>query len=155
MKPRRTLVFLGLSIVGLTGALTLGLAARDKTVAPPIMSPAPGNAALRAAIDPQTGELVTGPEAARLAGTDKVVDVELEQMLSRSTAGLHEVHHPDGRVSVDLQGRFMSASVARIGADGQLEKRCAVDLAEAEAFLAREDDETATPASPGDDWEVR
>lgn len=98
----------------------------------------PGTAALRAAIDPETGQLVTGPEATRLsgAGSDKQADAELEQMLSRSDAGLQQVHRPDGTVSVNLEGRFMSASVARIGADGKVETLCAEDAAAAEAFLA-------------------
>jgi hypothetical protein len=98
----------------------------------------PGTAAMRAAIDPETGQLVTGPAAERLAetGADKQADAELEQMLSRSDAGLQQVHRPDGTVSVNLEGRFMSASVARIGADGKVETLCAEDAAAAEAFLA-------------------
>jgi hypothetical protein len=155
MKPRRTLLYFSLSIFGLAGVLALGLTTRHTAETAPTSVPAPGTAAMRAAIDPQTGELVTGPEAMRLSGADKGATAELENMLSRSTAGLHEVHHADGRVSVDLQGRFMSASVARIGDDGQVEKRCAVDAAEAEAFLAREDARAAAPETDTNGWEVR
>jgi hypothetical protein len=111
----------------------------------------PGTAAMRVAIDPETGALVSGAEAARLAdpAADKQAAAELEQMLNRSDAGLQEVHHADGRVSVNLEGRFMSASVARIRADGKVETLCADDTASAEAFLANE------PQTDANGWEVR
>ncbi len=97
----------------------------------------PGTATLRAAIDPETGALVTGPEADRLfaESPEKAVAAELEQMLNRSDVGLQSVYHADGRVSVDLEGRFMSTSVARLGPDGKPETLCTENQAEAEAFL--------------------
>lgn len=42
----------------------------------------------------------------------------LEQMTSRSSEGLVELVHPDGTVSMDLQGRFMSVMVATPTAAG-------------------------------------
>lgn len=91
-----------------------------------------GAAAMRAAVDPETGELAVG--AAALDGAAKA-DAELAAMLSKSEDGLTPVHHPDGRVSVRLDGRFMSASLARIGDDGRLETLCTESADEARAFL--------------------
>ena len=89
----------------------------------------PGSASLRAHIDPETGELVQQHMAEEFA------DPDLANALSRSPEGLVEIYHPDGHVSVDLQGRFQSASVARINADGKLETGCADTQTGVEAFL--------------------
>jgi len=91
---------------------------------------APGNAAMRAYIDPETGVLTQS----HVPG-DQSADLGVENSLSRSTEGLVEVTHPDGHVSVHLQGRFQSASVARINSDGQIETTCVETQAEADTFL--------------------
>ena len=110
----------------------------------------PGTAALRAMIDPETGQLVTGPAAAQLeSGPNKSVDAELANMLSRSDEGLTAVHHPDGHVSVNLEGRFMSATVARLNPDGRVETLCTENQVEATEFLEHK------PDSSGSQWEVR
>ena len=96
----------------------------------------PGSAALRAAIDPETGDLLIGALPQQLPGDpDKVLETELDRMLSRSDEGLEAVKHPDGRVSVHLKGRFMSASVARINAEGGVETLCTEHSPEAHNFL--------------------
>ena len=73
----------------------------------------PGHAALRATIDPETGrrEIVAGPSLA--------LDHDTQNALRRDTDGLKILHHPNGARSVNLQGRFQSATVARIGPDGK------------------------------------
>jgi|GEM_PF-675742 len=78
-------------------------------------------------VDPQTGQIkpLTPEEAKRLADGLKV-------MLNNSTEGLVEVHHADGSVSMDLQGRFQHVMVARIEADGTLTQSC-IDTPEAAA----------------------
>jgi hypothetical protein len=48
----------------------------------------------------------------------------LEQMTSRSSAGLVELVHGDGTVSMDLQGRFMSVMLATPTEDGGLAVSC-------------------------------
>ena len=92
-----------------------------------------GSSALRVAIDPETGGLV--PDH----GPVKSLDADLQNMLSRSTAGLKEVVHPDGHVSVHLQGRFMSASVARLDENSQVETTCVENAPALESFLRGED----------------
>lgn len=75
----------------------------------------PGHAAMRATINPETGEreISAGPPTLAL-------DPETQNALRRDTEGLKRVYHPDGSVSVNLQGRFQSASVARIGENGKV-----------------------------------
>ena len=103
----------------------------------------PGTAAMRAAINPETGELVTGPDAFQLSTQAKENNIDaVENMLSRSAEGLTEVHYPDGRVGVHLQGRFMSASVARIGDDGKVETLCTEDMNAAADFMSATEPET-------------
>ena len=123
---------------------------------------APGEAGLRAAIDPETGELAIGADALRIQQdqrlpNDKAVDVELRQMLSRSTEGLVEVARPHGGVSVHLQGRFMSMSVARVAEDGTVETLCTENADQAEAFLAGDSEATSetAPEKDANGWEVR
>ena len=77
---------------------------------------APGTSGLRAAIDPATGELTSEPVAA-----DAVQSVT--DPLQWSSEGLVIETLPDGTERVDLQGRFQSASYARVAADGALEIR--------------------------------
>ena len=75
----------------------------------------PGSAAMRATINPETGELEV-----RAGGPPLSLDSATKEALRRDGEGLEEVFHPDGSVSVDLKGRFQSASVASIGDDGNL-----------------------------------
>ncbi|MDX2473653.1 MAG: hypothetical protein QNL91_08065 [Candidatus Krumholzibacteria bacterium] len=131
-------------------ALIISRSPAELPATPSPLAETPGTSALRAAIDPETGSLVIGPGATGLTGDlDKAQDAELARMLSRSDEGLVPVVHPDGRVSVHLEGRFMSTSVARIGADGLVETLCTEDQSEAEAFLQ---DKSGTDANG---WEVQ
>jgi len=118
-------------IVSVLTVAVLALAVRAWTGSQDREAPtaAPGAAALRVAIDAETGEL------AAAAARDKSTDDELAKMLSRSSRGLEPVHHQDGRVSVRLDGRFMSASVARINDDGDLERACVHTHEQLQDFL--------------------
>jgi len=113
---------------------------------------APGVAGLRAAIDPETGELALGADAMRLSG-DKAAGFDLRQALSRSDVGLVKVVRPDGGASVNLQGRFMSTSVARLTPDGGVETLCTHDADEAESFL-RDRPAAGPSAGPASGHEV-
>ena len=124
-----------LAVIGLGFVLSLssGPPTLDSvvTIAPASDLPA-GSAALRVAIDPETGTLV--PDHNPI----KSLDPDLQNMLSRSTAGLKEVVHPDGHVSVDLEGRFMSATLARLDSNGQMETTCVESIDAAAGFLRGE-----------------
>jgi hypothetical protein len=84
----------------------------------------------QAAVDPKTGKL-------RQPTADEVRDLtqSLQPALSQSSEGLVEVRHPDGSVSVDLQGRFQDAVLAKVNPDGSVEQHCVTTVKEAEAFL--------------------
>lgn len=118
----------------------------------PVTGFAPGETGLRAAIDPETGELAIGADAMRLVN-DKGGDSEIQRMLSRSTEGLVEEKRPGGGVSVHLQGRFMNMSVARVTEDGTVETLCTESADQAEAFLAGAAE--AAPETDANGWEVR
>lgn len=94
----------------------------------------------------------TGAEDTAVPTADEVLaDLELEQMTSRSTEGLEAVEHPDGTVSVDLEGRFMSVVVATPNAAGGHTVSCATGQhARYQARKARAVQATkpATPPAP-------
>jgi hypothetical protein len=82
------------------------------------------------AIDRQTGKLrPPTPEEA------KALAAGLKNMLNRSTEGLTAVRHPNGAVTVDLQGRFQSVAVATKNPDGTVAESCVTSKKEASAFL--------------------
>lgn len=81
-------------------------------------------------VDGQTGEIqpLTPQEAEKLAEG-------LKPMLNQSTEGLVEVQHPDGSVSMDLEGRFQSVTVARVNKDGSVTQSCVDNPRAAGAFF--------------------
>jgi hypothetical protein len=81
-------------------------------------------------VDPQTGQIkpLTPAEAQQLADG-------LKTMLNKSTDGLVQEKHPDGSVSMDLQGRFQNVAVARVNTDGTLEQSCVDDPVSAAQFF--------------------
>jgi hypothetical protein len=85
----------------------------------------------KAHIDPVTKKLrePTPEESKKLSD-------ELALMFKRDSSGLIPVYHANGSVSIDLQGQFMSAAVARIGSDGKLIRACVTNAAHAEAFMS-------------------
>ena len=48
----------------------------------------------------------------------------LKELINESTEGLKPVHHADGSVSVDLNGRLQNVAVARVNADGSVSQAC-------------------------------
>ena len=87
--------------------------AQDAVVLPALQS------GMRAAVDPQTGELrpPTADEARRLT----------EARAAAFTSALEQlemVQHEDGTVSVDLKGLFLQDVVVRKNPDGSLSLKC-------------------------------
>ena len=60
---------------------------------------------------------LTADEAQRMAAG-------LKELINESTEGLKPVHHADGSVSVDLEGRLQNVAVARINEDGSISQSC-------------------------------
>lgn len=75
-----------------------------------------GQAGLRFSID-------TDEQDSPTDATIQFSDAELNA-LRTDAEGLEEVVHPDGSVSIDLEGRFQSATVATVGTEGTIEFRC-------------------------------
>lgn len=73
----------------------------------------------RVQIDPQTGQVkpLTPDEARRLAGA-------LKELANQSAEGLKQVRHPDGTVSMDLEGRFQNVAIAKRNEDGSVSESC-------------------------------
>lgn len=59
----------------------------------------------------------------------------LKGMLNKSSEGLVEEHDADGSVTVDLQGRFQSVTVARENKDGTVSTSCVDNPRAAGAFF--------------------
>ncbi len=76
---------------------------------------APGEAALRATLDPETGKIGTSVIQPSVA-----LDADTREALRRDSEGLTEIYHANGAVSVNLQGRFQNVSVVRIDENGKL-----------------------------------
>jgi hypothetical protein len=64
---------------------------------------------------------------------------------NQSTEGLVQVQHPDGTVSMDLQGRFQNVMLAKKSDDGSVSQAC-VDNSEAAAAFLRSKESTTQPA---------
>lgn len=81
---------------------------QTKTLAPALVSginnPQPNTNAAKTTLPPIPAEMAA----------------EIRRLSSRSHAGLVEKKHADGSVSVDLQGRFQSVTVAVRGPDGKI-----------------------------------
>ena len=92
----------------------------------------PGASGASAAVD-KNGKLraITAEEAKALLDA-------MAPYISQSSEGLTPVHHQSGAISIDLQDRFQSVSVARVATDGSPVVRCVTTRAEAEQFLAKD-----------------
>ncbi|WP_232288249.1 hypothetical protein [Anaeromyxobacter sp. K] len=88
-----------------------------------------GASAAQAATDPRTHAL-RQPTQAELEELLR----GLEPLVSQSSDGLAEVILPNGAVGLDLQDRFQSVSLARVGAEG-VRTECVGTPAEARSFL--------------------
>jgi hypothetical protein len=62
--------------------------------------------------------------------------------LSQSTEGLVVKDGPAGSKSMNLQGRFQSVVIAKVGSDGKVQSECVTNMDEAKQFL-----ENAKPAT--------
>ncbi len=119
------LMLLSASPAGATqaGKRTAESAAKEADEAPR------ATAGQKAAVDGE-GRLrpVTEEEARALtAGVARSVD--------QSGEGLTERQLPSGAVSIDLEDRFQSVSMARVAVDGSVATRCVTTVPEAERFL--------------------
>jgi hypothetical protein len=111
---RRTIfhISIPLALVAITAAVAIPLF--DDPNEAPKSTPAVvddtfevGTSAMRAYLNPETGQL----EVRRASTSEFQLDAETREALRRDTDGLVMQHHPDGSVSVNLQGRFQNATI--------------------------------------------
>jgi hypothetical protein len=95
-----------------------------------IAAPAPAQAGMVVAVDPESGQLGM-PTAEQL----EALGVSNNLALDDSDAGLVQVVHPNGSVGVDLQGRFQEYSVIRITSDGRRVVECTPTRKEAARLM--------------------
>lgn len=145
MRRRRLLFVAAVAVVVVATAITV--ISRQKGRTPQAANPETQKAAATSArtfvtrrvgnqdiqFDTQSGEIkpLTAQEAEKLANG-------LAPMLDDSTDGLVQVKHADGSVSMDLEGRFQSVTVARVNTDGTIDQSC-VDNPRAAAKFFRID----------------
>lgn len=67
---------------------------------------------------------------------------------NKSTDGLVEVQHPDGTVSMDLQGRFQNVVLAKRNDDGSVSAACVDSPEAATAFLQNRETPTTNVSRP-------
>ena len=113
-------------------------AAPAPSVEPP--SYAPGQAGMVVGVDPETGRL--GPPTPEQRAALGLTEFDA---LNRSSEGLVEVHHPDGSVSIDLQGRFQEFAVVHMDPAGKPVVECLDDRAAVERALKQA---APAPAKP-------
>jgi hypothetical protein len=102
-------------------------AARQRETTP---EPAPVGEGQKAHLDPRTGELrEPTPEETR------EFEEAIQPLFLRSTANLRPQVHPSGMISLDLDGGFMNASVARLNPDGTITRRCLTSPEAVRTFL--------------------
>jgi len=92
----------------------------------------PGASAAAAAVDRHGKLRAITPEEARA-----LVD-GMARYVNQSSEGLTLVRHENGAISVDLDDRFQSVSLARVAADGSAVVRCVNTKEEAQQFLAKD-----------------
>ena len=68
---------------------------------------------------------------------------------NKSTDGLVQTQHPDGTVSIDLQGRFQNVMLAKKNDDGSVSQACVDNAEAAAAFLQSKGSTTETDLRPG------
>ncbi|HEX6790393.1 MAG TPA: hypothetical protein VF247_03705 [Candidatus Krumholzibacteria bacterium] len=75
---------------------------------------APASDGMRVYLDPETGDMTAQPTDAAVAE----LDAALANTLRADDEGLTVEHHPDGSLSLDLQGRYGDVTMVRIGENG-------------------------------------
>lgn len=128
------------------GAAPAAKEAASRTAGPAATaSPVPAaKAGFRAYIDPATGKLTPIPptvESRRLSQTT-------DAALSRTSEDLVPFPLSSGGTGVFLEGRFQSATVARVAADGTIEVRCVETPEGAESFLEAPVGDPSTASLP-------
>jgi hypothetical protein len=104
---------------------TLRIAAAPDSMTAPALSP-PGAAGMVIGLDPETGTwgAPTREQLRELAELRRLSEGDARRV-AKPEGPLPEVRHPDGHVSVELDGQFQEFTTVRIGPDGKPVFTCA------------------------------
>jgi hypothetical protein len=118
---RETYLWNRATLVSGLAALLFAVPAVAQT--PPVTDPVDPVAFQQIFVDPATGRArqPTAEERAQMR--------EAQRMLDRSVDALEPVFHPDGTISISLEGAFLNVAVVRLGDHGSLDHDCVVDAA--------------------------
>lgn len=140
-------VILGFAIA----ATAISMQASKGEAAPGVESPKAGDNARSSSLalrSTQTGQTqsqirpLTQEEAQRLGEG-------LKNLVNQDTEGLKQVRHADGSVSIDLEGRFQSVTVARRNEDGKVVQSCVDNRQAAAEFFGIDPQLVGVPAGAG------
>ncbi len=109
-------------------------------------SPVPGEAALRATINPETGQVEVSSVPLPME-----LDAATQEALRQDDEGLKQTFLPDGTVLINMQGRFQSVATVRIDENG---KRVICSESAKDVHSAMQETPVAAPA-PSRTPEVR
>jgi hypothetical protein len=76
------------------------------------------------------------------------LEAAIAPSLSQSAEGLTMKDGPEGSKYINLQGRFQSVAIAKVGSDGKVQTQCVTNMDEAKEFL--EKDKSASESSAKD-----
>jgi len=96
------------------------------------------------------------------------LEAAIAPALSQSAEGLVVKDGPGGSKVVDLQGRFQSVAIAKVGSNGKVQSQCVTNMVEAKDFLEKDKsaanepaknannaDKTKKPAAASAEWEIQ
>jgi len=135
---KRTVRRIGACFLGTGGSLALGLvlAAGMGQAGQPVTKQqgkethaVAGLAGQRVHIDPQTGK-IREPEQEEA----KQLSDQLKRLPGAPVKQLKAIRHPNGMLTVDTQGAFLSYSMATVNADGTVSRECVKGLDEVNAW---------------------
>ena len=135
--------------VGVIALLLVVSAAAIAVLAPGSINQSSTNASVQSTNNATAGMMVyIDEETGEITGTPPVdavieLDSELENTLRHDDEGLVQVTHPNGAVSLDLQGRYGDVSVVRIDENGK-----ATYCIDSEESLVKNLNDTTTPTGP-------
>jgi len=66
------------------------------------------------------------------------LEAAIAPALSQSAEGLVVKDGPAGSKVIDLQGRFQSVAIAKVGPEGKIQSQCVTNMSEAKAFLEKD-----------------
>ncbi|MCI0402114.1 MAG: hypothetical protein L0212_01140 [Acidobacteria bacterium] len=84
----------------------------------------------KVAIDPKTKKLRQPTQE-----ESKALAEGMKQLLDQSTKELKVTQHPEGYVSIAVEGGFLNASVAKVNSDGTVSQTCVTTAEQAKDFL--------------------